>query len=606
MLIHVLLASAFAEDPVPFAVPAEAPPAVPAPVAPPPVAAPTPVAASVDVDALTARLAALEKQVADQQKSIAEQRLALIPKKDLEFDLDGYYRVRAYVFNHTFAGQTADDGTYQDARIMTQRLRLQPKVTYKQLAKFYMQVDALDDVSFGDNESLASTALFAGDPSATRPDGLGGDTLRVSRAWADITIPVGSIRAGRMTSQWGMGLLANGGDGFDDNFGENHFGATYDRIIFATRPIAVVRGLFLGLPDNNIPFFTAIGVDRLVEDPLFQFYGFQCEPGLRQDDATSGYDAKCDSNGDGLTDRQHSYVDDERVPSDRTSDWWLDQNDDVMEVVYVAVYRGEKKHYLGGVGDLTAGVYAVNRIQRETESNVWIADAYINAKNRGVHFEFEGLTIQGNTRAIALPGAIDTSGNGDPLAKKANIAGYTGRLGYEQKGWAVTMEHGYASGDDNVADANFTGRPLHPDHNVGLLLYEEVIARATAETWGNGARGLWSQGGVYNSRYIFPSAHLYPLDNYELEVAYLQAWPDRPDGAVIQCDADDNGCSGLATAKSLGFEIDAAFKLKWHEHAMFALEAGYAHATDRLALDAVGLDPGGKFFTVQSRLAYAF
>lgn len=613
-LIHVLFAVAFAEEPVPFAVP----PAVPTPPeAPPVVAEAPPVVAEappaaaiaprpdVPVDALTARLAALEKQVADQQQAIAQQRLALIPKKDLEFDLEGYYRVRAYLFNHTFAGQTSADGEYRDARIMTQRLRLQPKVTYKQLAKFYMQIDALDDESFGDNESLASTPLFAGEPSTTGMDGLHAPSLKLSRAWLDITIPVGTIRAGRMTSQWGMGLLANGGDGFDDTFGENHYGASYDRVMFATRPIAVARAI-TGKDDNNIPFFTAIGVDRLVEDPLDQFYGYQCEPGLRMDDPTSGYDARCDANGDGLTDRQHGYVDDERVPEDRTSDWWLDQNDDVMEMVFVVVYRGEKKHYLGGVGDLTAGTYVVHRTQRETDSDVWIADAYINAKNRGVHFEFEGLTIQGTTRAIALPGAIDPTGEGDPLFKKANIVGYTGRLGYEQKGWAVTMEHGYASGDDNVADAKFTGRPLHPDHNVGLILYEEVLARATAESWSEGARGLWSQGGVYNSRYIFPNAHLYPLDNYELAIAYLQAWPDRPDGAVIQCDSDDNGCSGLATAKSLGFEIDAAFKVKWHEHAMFSLEAGYAHATDRIALDAVGLDAGGKFVTVQSRLAYAF
>jgi hypothetical protein len=574
----------------------------------PPPPAEVPPVAEVDLEALTARLAALEKQVADQQQAIAQQRLAAIPKKDLEFDLEGYYRVRAYMFNHTFAGQTTgpdDDPDYQDARIMLHRLRLQPKITYKQLAKFYFQVDALDDVAWGDNQSLASTSLFAGDPSNTNRDGLPEDTLSLSRAWAEITIPVGSIRAGRMSSHWGMGLLANGGDGFDDTFGENHYGNSFDRVMFATRPIAVARAL-TGKPDNNIPFFTAIAVDRLVEDPLFQFHGYQCEPGLRADDDTSGYDPRCDANGDGLTDRDHGYVDDERVSEDRTNDWWLDQDDDVMEIVYVAVYRGEKKRYLGGVGDLTAGAYFINRVQRETESNVWISDAYINAKNRGVHFEFEGVTISGKTRAIALPGAVDPTGEGDPLLKKAGIAGYTGRLGYEQKGWAVTFEHGYASGDDNVADANFTGRPLHADHNVGLLLYEEVLARATAETWGTGAQGLWSQGGVYNSRYIFPNAHLYPLDNYEIEVAYLKAWPDRPDGAVIQCDGDDNGCSGAATKNSLGFEIDAAFKLKWHEHALFALEAGYAHATDRIALDAVGLDPGGKFFTVQSRLAYQF
>lgn len=607
-LIHVLFAVAFAEEPVPFAVPTvEAtpaePPAPPEPPAQVVVAPPAPPTPDLDVDALTARLAALEKQVGEQQQAIAQQRLAMIPKKDLEFDLEGYYRVRSYTFNHLFAAQTDDDGNYRDARYMTQRLRLQPKVTYKQLAKFFFQIDALDDVVWGDNQSLASTSLFAGDPSANGIDGQPEPTMQLSRAWADITIPVGTIRAGRMSSQWGMGLLANGGDGFDDTFGENHYGATFDRVMFATRPIAVFRAL-TGKDDNNIPLYTAIAVDRLVEDPLYQFHGYECEPGVRQDDA--GYDARCDANGDGLTDRQHGYVDDERVSTDRNPDWFVDQNDDVMEMVYVLVYRGEDKRYLGGVGDLTAGGYAINRVQRETESNVWILDAYINAKNRGVHFEFEGLTIQGNTRAIALPGAVDSSGDGDPLFKKADIWSYVGRLGYEQSTWAATVEHGYASGDDNVADGHFTGRPIHPDHNVGLLLYEEVLARVTAETWGQAAAGLWSSGGVYNSRYVFPNVHYYPLDNYEIEAAFLKVWPDKPDGAVILCGADDDGCSGAATAKSLGWEIDAAFKLKWHEHALFALEAGYAHATDRLPIQAAGLDPSGNYFTVQSRLAYQF
>ena len=195
----------------------------------------------------------------------------------------------------------------------------------------------------------------------------------------------------------------------------------------------------------------------------------------------------------------HSYNDDERVAEDRRADWWADQNDDVMEMIYALIYRGEDVQYLGGTGDLTVGGYVIHRIQRETESDVIIADAYLDAKVHGVHVEIEGVTIRGKTRAIVLQGG-DPSAE-DPLAKNAEIYGYVARAGYEQPGWKALMEVGHASGDDNVADEDFTGRPLHPDHNAGILLYEEVIARVTAETWTTGAEALWSGGGVYNSHY---------------------------------------------------------------------------------------------------------
>jgi hypothetical protein len=56
----------------------------------------------------------------------------------------------------------------------------------------------------------------------------------------------------------------------------------------------------------------------------------------------------------------------------------------------------------------------------------------------------------------------------------------------------------------------------------------------------------------------------------------------------------------------LGWEIDAALKHRWHEHVLFSLESGFAHATDRLPLEQAGLNPEGNFFTLQSRLAYEF
>ena len=541
---------------------------------------------------LEAKLAKLQDRMEKQRGDLSSVKRSLLPKDALSFDLEGHYRMRAHIFPNLFADQD------RHARYMTHRLRVRPVLDYKGMAKLVMQVDALDNVIWGDNASLATTALFAADPTVT---GLGGQELpsiRLSRVWMEAMLPIGSLRAGRMASHWGMGLLANDGNGFDDTWGENNGGNTFDRVLFATRPIAVAQAI-MGKTDSEIPLFAAIGVDRLVEDPLIQYYGYECESGLTAND--EGFEARCDKDGDGLTEG-HGFTNEDRVAGNRGLDWWADQNDDVWEVIYVLIYKGEDIHYLGGIGDLTAGAYVINRIQKETDSNVWIADVYLKAAVRGFKFEFEGLTIRGNTRAIALPGATSASG-GDPLAKTADIWGYAGRFGYGQPAWEVMFEHGYASGDDNVADELFTGRPLHPDHNVGLLLYDEILARATAAVWSEGARALWSEGGVYNSSYVFPHVRYSPLDNWDLRAGFIMAFPDRADGAVIRCKNGDN-CT--ATAGSLGWEVVFAAKHRWHEHLLFSVEGAYASVTDRVPLENMGLNPEGRFFTLQSRLAYEF
>lgn len=560
--------------------------------------------------------AALEAQqalLAEQQQAIealteqvAKTKLALIPKEDLKLEWEGHYRIRGYAFNHLLAAQTAPNGDYRDARYVQQRLWLRPIFRYRDLASLHVEIRALDDILVGDNASLASTAVFAETPSNTTLDGQEIPSVNVSRAWMEFRVPIGLLRLGRQPAQWGMGLLANDGESFDHHFGESHYGNTNDRFLFATKPIAIFDKI-AGREDSGIPLIAAVAVDRLVEDPLIQYHGYKCAPGLAQ--ADSAYDRRCDTDGDGVTDLDHGYTDDTRTADQRSSDWWVDQNDDVVQMVYVVAYTGEDIDYLGGTGDLTAGVWAVHRTQKETESNVLITDFYFKSHVHSVLLEGELIRIAGTTRAIALPGSIND--DGDPLLKKAGIMGYAARAGYVRPSWKVQFEHGFASGDDRVADGDFSGRPLSPDHNVGLLLYEEVISRVTAQLWTDSADGLWSKGGVYNSRYVFPTVHVSPIEDWELLAGFVAAWPHKPDGAIIGCRSDDavecaTPASQQPTADMLGWEIDVGVKHELHEHLLFSLEGGMARATDRLPLAAAGLDPEGKFFTVQSRIAWVF
>ena len=131
-------------------------------------------------------------------------------------------------------------------------------------------------------------------------------------------------------------------------------------------------------------------------------------------------------------------------------------------------------------------MYSVNRTQAETDSNIWILDAYGHLRFNGLLLEGEVLNISGKTNAIKLAG-----GDGDnPLYKEVDIWGYVARAGYEQSAYSMIFETGYASGDDDVNDDRFTGRSLHSDHNVGLLLYEEVLSRVSAAAFPGDASSL--------------------------------------------------------------------------------------------------------------------
>jgi hypothetical protein len=501
---------------------------------------------------------------------------------NVTLDIQGYYRMRGHHFNGMYNPEfwANEPGT---GRYMTHKMRIQPSADFGDgRAKFSMMADVFDDQTWGDNMSLASTALFAGDPSNVNyQTGQPADSIVIKRAWMEFNVALGVVQVGRQPSNWGMGLLANDGDGFDDVFGDNHGGNTFDRVIFATKPLAL-SNTFFGVGNPNTPLFFAVGFDRLVEDPLIQYYGYKCDP---EDPNDSEY---CGEDDD------HNYTED-RDPSNRPDNWWTEHDDDVWEMLYVLIYKGEGVSLMGKPADLTVGAYGVNRMQVETDSNIWIYDAYARLSRSKLYAETEWLTIRGQSRAIVLAGGPQD----DPLYKEPAIWGGVGRLGYQSVARDFTMEFGYASGDDNLQDEVFTARAIHPDYNAGLLIYEEIMPRITALAY-PGTPGLWSKGGVYNSKYINPTFRqdvLFP--GWSVHGGFLVVWPDKRDGAILQFEENTEG-------SIIGWEADAALKIDFQQHMNFSLEAGYAQLTDVLPWEARGLTNDGRVWTVQPRIAYEF
>jgi uncharacterized protein (TIGR04551 family) len=129
------------------------------------------------------------------------------------------------------------------------RLRLNPQIHVSDNLRINTQIDILDNVVYGSSpEGYALAPSATGgyavlprngyvpngylDTSQVPPtSGVNGleDSIRVKRAWAEYTTPLGEVRFGRMPNHWGLGMLYNSGDGYDDDAQ-----TTVDRIMVAS------------------------------------------------------------------------------------------------------------------------------------------------------------------------------------------------------------------------------------------------------------------------------------------------------------------------------------------------------------------------------------
>ncbi|MDB4943321.1 MAG: hypothetical protein JWP97_2855 [Labilithrix sp.] len=83
------------------------------------------------------------------------------------------------------------------------------------------RIDALDNLALG--------SLPAGVPSTVGTQRSPEDAVKVKRAYGELLLPFGFLAAGRMGTQWGLGMVANGGDCLDCDSSD----AT-DRVAFIT------------------------------------------------------------------------------------------------------------------------------------------------------------------------------------------------------------------------------------------------------------------------------------------------------------------------------------------------------------------------------------
>jgi uncharacterized protein (TIGR04551 family) len=122
------------------------------------------------------------------------------------------------------------------------RLRYQPTIHVSETLRIKTTIDALDNLVLGSTPDGGLWGQGQTRPDVSLPTFSGGqvpprsglnswkDSIEVKHLWGEWKTPVGALIFGRVPSEWGMGILANGGNCLDCNFGD-----AVDRVMGLTK-----------------------------------------------------------------------------------------------------------------------------------------------------------------------------------------------------------------------------------------------------------------------------------------------------------------------------------------------------------------------------------
>ncbi|HSP80736.1 MAG TPA: TIGR04551 family protein, partial [Myxococcaceae bacterium] len=163
------------------------------------------------------------------------------------FTLDGYFRLRPSLYHQFDLGKPRSRSLFPVSPRVTEntqsgadmRVRLQPTLNISEEVRVKMTVDALDNLLLGTvpvsgspNDGFYLFDIF-NDGQVPPNSALNAvqDSIQVKEAFGEVSTPVGLLRFGRMSAEWGLGILRNDGDCLECDFGDY-----VDRVMFVTEP----------------------------------------------------------------------------------------------------------------------------------------------------------------------------------------------------------------------------------------------------------------------------------------------------------------------------------------------------------------------------------
>jgi uncharacterized protein (TIGR04551 family) len=284
------------------------------------------------------------------------------------------------------------------------------------------------------------------------------DSIVARRAWAEVTNRgLGQLRFGRMGSHWGLGLLANGGEGIDDDYSSD-----VDRLMAVTK---LAGFYFVGAYDFASEGF----IQQNLQDPF-----------------AYPHDAAQDDDTDQFTFAVARRMDEEEQDATLQRGGW------VLNGGIYFVYRHQHLTSAGltdpfvsrlepvGAGSVTPGL-----VRRQAEA--FIPDIW-------VQFLYGGLRIE--LEAVLIAGSIENESTTSFDLTNRTILQFGGALEAEYRllddKLGIYFHTGFATGDSNeegLVQGSAQGSPdaegaktlstfrFHPNYRVDLILWRNIMGQ---------------------------------------------------------------------------------------------------------------------------------
>jgi hypothetical protein len=375
---------------------------------------------------------------------------------------------------------------------------------------------------------------------------------------------VGTLRIGQQPAHWGMGLLVNDGD-HPTLFGDYSGGTRLERVLFEVKP-----------GGTNSPLTLGIASDLVFRDARSK-----------------------------LTD-----------------------GDLAMQAVLMATYADARGDRVGFYGAYRHERPDSGSAVRATESVLVLDSAgKFNAKIPGAvghvfgEYEIAYLVGQTDLSQVLIQGTALAREDIRALGAAARLGFvHTRGRGLERWGrFVAQVEWGWASGDGRPGDGSFRRFRFDPSYNVGLILFDQVLALKTARARNIGrAAGLDvapgidqlpSDGAVVGASYINPTLVFRPRRELDIKAGLViaQTTSDFVDPVELGGSGRLQNYDGGSSQKhDLGLELDGGVEYRYaivtgRLIAQFGAQAGVffpggalsGPTGDRLSTQYVGIARAG-------------
>jgi uncharacterized protein (TIGR04551 family) len=373
------------------------------------------------------------------------------------------------------------------------RFRLDPELHISDNLRIVSQIDLLDNVVMGSTPSTYAFMPASGGgyqvaggtangvtAETTVPPTAGvnslSNSIAVKRVWAEYTTPVGELRFGRMPDHFGLGMVHNSGDGYDDDYQ-----STVDRLQFITsiKPLDLYIGGMWDFPNEGVisqptlPGGQAYDLSQLDDVNQWSLIVMRkTSPELVNTALSRGQVVL--NGGAYVTLRKQLLADDQNASSGRGT-----------------AATG------GNVPNATTTNYVSPSGYARRNANIWTPDLWLQLKYKKFRFEAEGAAVLGRMDSDSQDSLGSSSTPYLTSARTFREFGFATEL--EQKlvedklrlgfnfGWASGDSNAYNSDTTNNLIAEPTQQPVNsstvstfrfnPAYRIDLILNRNLLQR---------------------------------------------------------------------------------------------------------------------------------